>query len=120
FHNHHYRAAPSASLPPWTDRAPEMILSTLSPPLENQFKGFRTQLEESGSLRYRIKTVVMDIESTTRSIFLSDLETLIILLACSFVEILEETKVQIGKLRELYKQLAEIVWDVPGQYYSLQ
>ncbi|CAN1188555.1 hypothetical protein LINPERHAP2_LOCUS39400, partial [Linum perenne] len=88
--------------------------------LENQFKGFRTQLEESGSLRYKIKTVVMDIESTTRSIFLSDLETLIILLVCSFVEILEETNVQIGTLRELYKQLAEIVWEVPGQYYNLQ
>ncbi|CAN1331756.1 hypothetical protein LINPERPRIM_LOCUS35458 [Linum perenne] len=68
--------------------------------LENQFKGFRTQLEESGSLRYKIKTVVMDIESTT--------------------QILEETNVQIGTLRELYKQLAEIVWEVPGQYYNLQ
>ncbi|CAN1143106.1 TSN [Linum perenne] len=82
--------------------------------LENQFKGFRTQLEESGSLRDRIKNVVTDIESTTRSMQASLLR---VHQSRPVQEILEETKVQIGTLRELYKQLAEIVREVPGQYY---
>lgn len=38
------------------------------PPLEKQFEDFRAQLEESGTLRERIRAVVMEIESTTRLI----------------------------------------------------
>jgi hypothetical protein len=34
--------------------------------LEKQFEDFHVQLEESGSLRDRIRAVVMEIESTTR------------------------------------------------------
>lgn len=34
--------------------------------LEKQFENFHVQLEESGSLRDRIRAVVMEIESTTR------------------------------------------------------
>ncbi|CAN0914043.1 TSN [Linum grandiflorum] len=82
--------------------------------LENQFKGFRSQLEESGSLRDRIKTVATDIESTTRSMQASLLR---VHQSRPVQEILDETKVQIGTLRELYKQLAGIVREVPGQYY---
>lgn len=39
-----------------------------APLLEKQFEDFRAQLEESGTLRERIRTVVMEIESTTRLI----------------------------------------------------
>ena len=38
------------------------------PPLEKQFEVFRAQLEESGTLRDRIRAVVSEIESTTRLI----------------------------------------------------
>lgn len=34
--------------------------------LEKQFEEFRTQLDESGSLREKIRAVVLEIESTTR------------------------------------------------------
>lgn len=37
-----------------------------SPSLEKQFESFRVQLDESGSLRERIRAVVMEIESTSR------------------------------------------------------
>lgn len=39
-----------------------------APLLEKQFEDFRAQLEESGTLREHIRTVVMEIESTTRLI----------------------------------------------------
>ena len=42
-----------------------------SPSLEKQFEVFRVQLEDSGSLRERIRSVVMEIESTTRLIHAS-------------------------------------------------
>ena len=41
---------------------------TSFPSLEKQFEVFRVQLEDSGSLRERIRAVVMEIESTTRLI----------------------------------------------------
>lgn len=47
----------------------------LAPPssqcLEKQFEDFRHQLEESGSLRERIRAVVSEIESTTRLMYAS-------------------------------------------------
>lgn len=39
--------------------------------LERQFEDFRLQLEESGSLRERIRAVVTEIESTTRLMYAS-------------------------------------------------
>lgn len=39
--------------------------------LEKQFGDFRLQLEESGSLRERIRAVVTEIESTTRLMYAS-------------------------------------------------
>ncbi|CAI0472336.1 unnamed protein product [Linum tenue] len=82
--------------------------------LESQFKGFRSQLEESGSLRDRIRTVVSDIESTTR---VMQANLLLVHQSRPVQDILEEAKAQIVKLGDLYKQLAEIVREVPGQYY---
>ena len=37
-----------------------------SPSLDKQFEEFRSKLEESGSLREKIRAVVLEIESTTR------------------------------------------------------
>lgn len=42
-----------------------------APSLEKQFDEFRTQLEESGNLRERIRIVVSEIESTTRLMYAS-------------------------------------------------
>jgi hypothetical protein len=45
--------------------------SAPAPSLEKQFGEFRTHLEESGTLRDRIRTVVSEIESTTRIMYAS-------------------------------------------------
>ncbi|XP_043816379.1 translin isoform X2 [Manihot esculenta] len=82
-----------------------------SPSLEKQFKEFRVQLEESGTLREKIRAVVVDIESATRLMHVS------LLLVHQSRPIPEEAKAQIGVLKGLYSQLAEIIRDCPGQYY---
>lgn len=46
-------------------------LSAPAPSLEKQFGEFRTQLEESGTLREQIRSVVSEIESTTRLMYAS-------------------------------------------------
>ncbi|XP_021655831.2 uncharacterized protein LOC110646637 isoform X2 [Hevea brasiliensis] len=81
------------------------------PPLEKQFKDFRAQLEESGALREKIRAVVVEIESATRLMHVS------LLLVHQSRPIPEEAKAQIGVLKGLYGQLAEIIRDCPGQYY---
>ncbi|KAJ8754005.1 hypothetical protein K2173_001903 [Erythroxylum novogranatense] len=85
-----------------------------SPSVEDQFKEFRNQLEESGSLRERIRMVVNDIESTSRLIQAS---LLLLHQSRPVPEVLEDAKTQIEVLRERYNQLAEIVRGCPGQYY---
>ncbi|CAL2267708.1 unnamed protein product [Prunus armeniaca] len=85
-----------------------------APLLEKQFEDFRAQLEESGTLRERIRTVVMEIESTTRLIHSS---LLLVHQSRSTPEVLEKPLAQIGVLKELYNRLAKIVLESPGQYY---
>ncbi|XP_027349336.1 translin [Abrus precatorius] len=82
--------------------------------LEKQFDAFRTQLEESGTLRDRIRSVVSEIESTTRLMYAS---LLLVHQSRPTPEILEKAKSQINVLKEQYKQLAEILGGCPGQYY---
>ncbi|CAN6576592.1 unnamed protein product [Malus baccata var. baccata] len=84
------------------------------PPLEKQFEDFRAQLEESGTLRERIRAVVMEIESTTR---LMHSGLLLVHQSRSTPEVLEKPKGQIRVLKELYNRLAEVVRESPGQYY---
>ncbi|KAK9920933.1 hypothetical protein M0R45_029470 [Rubus argutus] len=84
------------------------------PPLEKQFEDFRAQLEESGTLRERIRAVVMEIESTTRLIQAS---LLLVHQSRSTPEVLEKPKAQIAVLKELYNRLAGIVGESPGLYY---
>ncbi|KAI4349133.1 hypothetical protein L6164_009767 [Bauhinia variegata] len=82
--------------------------------LEKQFEGFRTQLEESGSLRERIRAVVSEIESTTRLTYAS---LLLVHQSRPTPELLEKAKSQIDVLKKHYEQLAEILREFPGQYY---
>ncbi|TKY62137.1 Translin protein [Spatholobus suberectus] len=82
--------------------------------LENQFDEFRVQLEESGTLRDRIRSVVSEIESSTRLIYAT---LLLVHQSRPTPELLEKAKSQIDVLKEQYKQLAEILGGCPGQYY---
>ncbi|KAM5559776.1 hypothetical protein ABKV19_021120 [Rosa sericea] len=119
-------STPPISPPPFRSVSPITRISGLSftsmasgephalPLLEKQFDDFRSQLEESGTLRDRIRTVVMEIESTTRFIHSS---LLLVHQSRSTPEVLEKPKTQIVVLKELYNRLAEIVRESPGGYY---
>ncbi|XP_019444323.1 PREDICTED: translin-like [Lupinus angustifolius] len=82
--------------------------------LEKQFETFRTELEESGTLRERIRSVVSEIESTTRVMYAT---LLLVHQSRSVNELLEKAKSQIDVLKEKYKQLAQILGGCSGQYY---
>ncbi|GMY14770.1 translin [Fagus crenata] len=97
---------------PMADGEAHAPASSLS--LEKQFEVFRVQLEDSGSLRERIRSVVMEIESTTRLIHAS---LLLVHQSRPTPELLEKARAQIGVLKELYNRLAVVLRDCPGQYY---
>ncbi|KAK6152391.1 hypothetical protein DH2020_015026 [Rehmannia glutinosa] len=82
--------------------------------LEKQFEEFRHQLDDSGSLRERIRSVALEIESVTR---LMQSSLLLIHQSRPIPEVLEKAKGQIVVLRELFSKLAEIIPECPGQYY---
>ncbi|XAR69118.1 hypothetical protein NMG60_11000590 [Bertholletia excelsa] len=82
--------------------------------LEKQFEDFRHHLEESGSLRERIRAVSVEIESATRLMHSS---LLLVHQSRPMSEVLDKAKAQIDVLKELYHQLAEILKECPGQYY---
>lgn len=88
--------------------------SAPDPSLEKQFGEFRTHLEQSGTLRDRIRAVVSEIESTTRLMYAS---ILLVHHSRPTPELLEKAKSQIDVLKEKYKQLADILGGYPGQYY---
>ncbi|XP_076895252.1 uncharacterized protein LOC143547807 [Bidens hawaiensis] len=88
--------------------------SPTSAAVEKQFDNFLHHLEESGSLRDRIKAVAMQIESTTRIMHSS---LLLIHQSRPLPEVLEKAKTQIDVLKQLFSQLADIVRESPGQYY---
>lgn len=82
--------------------------------VEKQFDEFRNRLEESGSLRDRIRAVATEIESTTRMMYSS---LLLVHQSRPIPEVLEKAKTQIDVLKQLFSSLAEIVRENPGQYY---
>ncbi|KAI3826185.1 hypothetical protein L1987_00230 [Smallanthus sonchifolius] len=88
--------------------------SPTSAAVEKQFDEFRHRLEESGSLRDRIRAVATEIESTTRIMHSS---LLLIHQSRPIPEVLEKAKTQIDVLKQLFSQLGEIVRESPGQYY---
>ncbi|KAL5716958.1 hypothetical protein ACHQM5_010057 [Ranunculus cassubicifolius] len=85
-----------------------------SSPLEIQFEDLRSQLDESVSLRERIRAVSSDMESTIR-IMQSGL--LLVHQSRPSPQVFEKANVQIDGLKKLYSRLAEIIKDYPGQYY---
>ncbi|GJU72612.1 translin [Tanacetum coccineum] len=88
--------------------------SPTSAVVEKQFDEFRHRLNESGSLRDRIKAVATEIESNTRV-----MHSVVLLVHQSrpITEVLEKTKTHIDVLKQLFSQLSEIVRESPGQYY---
>ncbi|KAF8396550.1 hypothetical protein HHK36_018174 [Tetracentron sinense] len=82
--------------------------------VEKQFEHFRVQLEQSGSLRERIRAVATAMESAIR-IMHSNL--LLVHQSRPVPEILEKVKGQIAVLKELFHRLGEILRECPGQYY---
>ncbi|KAL7170185.1 hypothetical protein ACSBR2_035109 [Camellia fascicularis] len=82
--------------------------------LEKQFEDFRHHLEESESLRERIRAVAREIESVTRLIYSF---LLLVHQSRPIPEVLEKVKAQISKLKELFHRLAGILRECPGQCY---
>lgn len=82
--------------------------------MEKQFEDFRTQLEESGKIRDRIKAVAMEMESAIR---LMQSSILLVHQSLPIPQVLERAEVQISVLKELYQKLAGIMRECPGQYY---
>ncbi|KAF3789382.1 Translin [Nymphaea thermarum] len=90
--------------------------------MERQFEDFRTLLDDSGSVRERIRSVVSEVESVAR-VMQSNLllvhHALVSPGKCFsfFRNVLEKAKVQISTLQTLFKQLSDIIGERPGQYY---
>ncbi|KAF8397718.1 hypothetical protein HHK36_016640 [Tetracentron sinense] len=82
--------------------------------VEKQFEDFRLHLEESGSLRERIRAVAAEMESANRIMHSS---LLLVHQSRSVPEVLEKAKGQIVVLKELFNRLAEILRECPGQHY---
>ncbi|KAI4378413.1 hypothetical protein MLD38_015894 [Melastoma candidum] len=82
--------------------------------LEKQFEEFRSQLEESGTFREKIRSVVMEIESTARLLH-SNLLT--VHQSRPLPEVLEKARSHIATLKDLYEKLSEVFRECPGQYY---
>ncbi|XP_008800045.2 translin [Phoenix dactylifera] len=90
------------------------LSSSSSSSMEKQFEDFRVQLEESGSVRERIRRVVMEMEGAIRLMHSS---LLLVHQSLPAPEVLEKARVQIGVLNDLFGRLAEILRECPGQYY---
>ncbi|XP_057805407.1 uncharacterized protein LOC131020536 [Salvia miltiorrhiza] len=115
----HRRASVFPAIPsPFTSMASgdgsDAALSSTIHVLEKQFEEFRHQLDDSGSLRDRIRSVSFEIESATRLMHSS---LMLVHQSRPIPEVLEKAKGQIDVLRELFSKLAEIMRECPGQYY---
>ncbi|CAK9182434.1 unnamed protein product [Ilex paraguariensis] len=82
--------------------------------VEKQFEDFRKHLDDSGSLRERIRAVAIEIESATRLMHSS---LLLVHQSRPVPEVLDKAKAQIGVLKELFNRFAEILQECPGQYH---
>ncbi|XP_073009297.1 uncharacterized protein [Typha latifolia] len=100
--------------PPAPSSTSDSFFSSPSPFMEKQFEDFRLQLAESGSVRERIRSVVMEMEEAARIMHAS---LLLVHQAVPSPEILEKAKAQIEVIKGLFGRLAEILKECPGQYY---
>ncbi|URD82214.1 ABC transporter G family member [Musa troglodytarum] len=103
------------SSPPSTATTASETLDSSSSSMEKQFEGFRVQLDESGSVRERIRAVVMEMEGAVRLMHSS---LLLVHHTRPNPEVLEKAKVQIEALKDLFRGLAEILRECPGQYHG--
>ncbi|URE00845.1 Translin family [Musa troglodytarum] len=96
----------SSALPPSSSSAPAS--------LEKQFEDFRVQLDETASVRERIRAVVMKMEATVR---LMNSRLLLVHHSLPNPDVLEKARAQAGVLKGLFGRLADILRECPGQYY---
>ncbi|OEL31493.1 hypothetical protein BAE44_0007488 [Dichanthelium oligosanthes] len=100
----HASAAPDSQPPP---RLP-------SPIMDAQFESFRAQLDESSTLRDRIRAVVSEVESASR---VATAALLLVHQPVPLEDVLGKAKAQVEVIKGLYAQLAEVLKECPGQYY---
>ncbi|CAL9100604.1 unnamed protein product [Musa acuminata var. zebrina] len=93
---------------------PPPCSSSPSASLEKQFEDFRVQLDETASVRERIRAVVMEIAATVR---LMNSRLLLVHHSLPNPDVLEKARAQSGVLKGLFGRLAEILRECPGQYY---
>lgn len=82
--------------------------------MDLQFEEFRSQLEESGAVREKLRCIVSDLETVTR---VMQAQLLLIHHSRPSPETLNKVKPHIHNLRSIYSQLAEAIKACPGQYY---
>uniref|UniRef100_A0A0D9XK47 Translin n=1 Tax=Leersia perrieri TaxID=77586 RepID=A0A0D9XK47_9ORYZ len=85
-----------------------------SPVMDAQFESFRAQLDESSTLRDRIRAVVSEVESASR---VASAALLLVHQPVPLADVLGKAKAQVEVIKGLYSQLAEILKECPGQYY---
>ncbi|KAL8159868.1 hypothetical protein V2J09_001405 [Rumex salicifolius] len=87
--------------------------SGITSAMDNQFEQFRGQLSDTVSIKQRIRSVVVDMETTSKHLQSS----LLFLHQSPLSEVLEKAKVDIEMLKKLISQLADIHHDCAGEYY---
>ncbi|XP_052168950.1 uncharacterized protein LOC127785593 [Oryza glaberrima] len=85
-----------------------------SPVMDAQFESFRAQLDESSTLRDRIRAVVSEVESASR---VASAALLLVHQPVHLADVLGKAKAQVEVIKGLYSRLAEILKECPGQYY---
>nr|CAB3499528.1 unnamed protein product [Digitaria exilis] len=103
-------APPRASAAPDSQPPPRLP----SPVMDAQFESFRAQLDESSTLRDRIRAVVSEIESASR---VATAALLLVHQPVPLEDVLGKAKAQVEVIKGLYAQLAEVLKECPGQYY---
>ncbi|RWW30058.1 hypothetical protein BHE74_00018231 [Ensete ventricosum] len=113
--------SPSMATPPapsWVSASSGPAPGSYSSPpvsLEKQFEDFRVQLDETASVRERIRAVVMEMEAAVR---LMNARLLLVHHSLPNPDVLEKARAQAGVLKGLFGRLAEILRECPGQYYK--
>ncbi|KAK3157673.1 hypothetical protein QOZ80_2AG0125930 [Eleusine coracana subsp. coracana] len=104
-------APPHAAAAPAPDSLPP---PRPSPVMDAQFESFRAQLDESSTLRDRIRAVVAEVESASR---VATAALLLVHQPVPLADVLGKAKAQVEVIKGLYAQLPEILKECPGQYY---
>jgi len=82
--------------------------------MDAQFELFRAQLDDSSTLRDRIRAVVAEIESASR---VATAALLLVHQPVPLADVLVKAKAQVEVIKGLYARLAEVLKECPGQYY---